>query len=217
NETGIECRWFGPGEMGVNGPVFNLLERLDFALTFDDEPQRPSRDAAGRQAAPYLVPKQRGNLVAHQAVEHAPSLLRVHPVLVDVARMLESLLYGALGDLFEGHATDAVGLVAILLLLFLLLSVAQFFGQVPGDGFAFAVRVGRQIDVVRGQGQLLQLGENLLLAGDDYVFRLEFVVDIDAQRALGQVFDVPERSFDGEALPQIFLDGLGLGRRLDDD
>ena len=132
--------------------------------------------------------------------------------------MLESFLHGALRDLVEGHAADAVGLVAILLLLFLLgLSVAQFLGQVPGDGFAFAVRVRRQIDVVRGQGQLLQLGENLLLAGNDDVFRLEFVVDIDAQRALGQVFDVPERSFDGEALPQIFLDGLGLGRRFDDD
>ena len=98
--------------------------------------------------------------------------------------------------------------------LFLL---AQFLGQMPCDGFAFAVRVRRQIDVVRGQGQLLQPGENLLLAGNDDVFRLEFVVDIDAQRALGQVFDVPERSFDGEALTQIFLDGLGLGRRLDDD
>ena len=34
-KLGIECRWFGPGEMGVNGPVFNLLERLHFALTFE--------------------------------------------------------------------------------------------------------------------------------------------------------------------------------------
>ncbi len=85
---------------------------------------------------------------------------------------------------------------------FLLLSVAQFLGQVPGDGFAFAVRVRRQIDVVRGQGQLLQLGENFLLAGNDDVFRLEIVVDIDAQRALGQVFHVAERGFDREALCQ---------------
>ena len=87
----------------------------------------------------------------------------------------------------------------------------------PGDGFAFAVRVRRKIDAVGGQGQLLQLGENFFLAGNDDVFRLEFVVDIDAQRALGQVLDVPKRSFDDEALAQILLDGLRLGWRFDDD
>ena len=133
--------------------------------------------------------------------------------------MLESLLHGALRDLVEGHAADAVGLVAFLLLLFLLalVSVAQFLGQVPGDGFAFAVRVRRQIDVVRGQGQLLQLGENFLLAGNDDVFRLEIVVDIDAQRALGQVFHVAKRCFDNEAFAQILLNGLRLGGRFDND
>ena len=87
----------------------------------------------------------------------------------------------------------------------------------PGDGFAFAVRVRREIDAVGGQGQLLQLGKNFFLAGDNDVFRFEFVVDVDAQSALGQILNVPERSLDDEALAQILLDGLRLGWRLDDD
>ena len=41
--------------------------------------------------------------------------------------------------------------------------------------------------------------------------------DIDTQRALGQILHVAERGFDREALAQIFLDGLRLGRRFDND
>ena len=84
----------------------------------------------------------------------------------------------------------------------------------PRDGLAFAVRVRRQVDVVRGQSQLLQLGENFLLARNDDVFRLEFVIDVDAQRALGQVFNVAKRRFDNEAFAQILLNGFRLGRAI---
>ena len=85
------------------------------------------------------------------------------------------------------------------------------------NGLAFAVRVRRQIDGVGGGRQLLQLGHNLFFAGDDDVIRLEAVGDIDTQSALGQILHVAERSLDGEALTQIFLDGLRLGRRFDND
>ena len=44
--------------------------------------------------------------------------------------------------------------------------------------------------------QLLQLGENFFFAGNDDVVGLEIVVDIDAERALGQIFDVAERGLD---------------------
>ena len=139
-------------------------------------------------------------------------MLRVHQVLVNVARMLERFLHCTLRDLVKSHAADAVGRVAILLLLFLLTFVllAQFFRKVPCDGFAFAVRIRRQINVVRRQCQLFKLGKNFLLAGNDDVLRLEFVVDVDTQRALGQVFHVTKRCFDNEAFAQILLNGLRL-------
>ena len=86
-----------------------------------------------------------------------------------------------------------------------------------GNGFAFAIRVGREVDRIHALRQLLQLGDNFFFAGNDDVFGLEVIVDVDPERALGQIFHVAERSFDSEALAQIFLDGLRLGRRLDDD
>ena len=86
-----------------------------------------------------------------------------------------------------------------------------------GNGFSFAIRVGREVDGVHAQGQLLQPGDNFLFAGNDNVFGLEVVLDIDPERALGQILHVAERSFDSKALAQIFLDGLRLGGRLDDD
>ena len=89
-------------------------------------------------------------MITHQPVEHTARLLRVHQVLVDVARVLERFLHSALGDLVKCHPANALGFVAIFLLLFLLLgSVAEFLGQVPRDGFAFTVGVRRQIDAVR--------------------------------------------------------------------
>ena len=65
--------------------------------------------------------------------------------------------------------------------------------------------------------QLLQLGQNFFFARNDDIIGLEVVVRIHAQRALGQIFHVAERGFDSKSLTQIFLDGLRLGGRFDDD
>ncbi len=115
-----------------------------------------------------LSHKQRRNLVADQAIEHAAGLLRVHQVAIDVARMEECLLHGALGDLVEGDAADD-GSRRSCFLLAVDRVAAEFLGQVSGDGFAFAVRVRRQIDGVGRLRQLLQPGDNLLFAGNDDV------------------------------------------------
>jgi len=86
-----------------------------------------------------------------------------------------------------------------------------------GDGFAFTVRIRGEIDSVHTSGQLLQPGNNFLFAGDDDVFGFEVVLDIHAESALGQIFDVPERGLNGVAFAQILLNGFRLGGRFDDD
>ena len=75
-------------------------------------------------------------------------------------------------------------------------SAAQFFGKMRGDRFAFAVRVRRQVDSVGALRQLLQLGEHFFFARNDDVFGREVVLDVDAKRLLGQIFNVAERGFD---------------------
>ena len=197
------------------------MERLDLAFAFDDQAQRNGLHAPGGKTAADFIPEQRRDLIAHQAVEHAASLLRVDQVLIDGARMFERCLHGALGDFVESDALNARRRPSSpffsFLAFFLLAVVAEFERQMGGDGLAFAVRIRRQIDGVRRGRQLFQLGDNFLFAGDDDVIRLEVVRDIDAQSALGQILHVAERSFDREALAQIFLDGLRLGRRFDND
>src|SRR6185437_5010151 len=207
--------------MGVDRPVFLLLERFDFALTFNNQSQRYGLNASSGESTTNLVPQQRGDLVSNQAVKHATRLLSINQVAIDLPGMLERFSNGALRDFIEGDPLNAQPVFTsflLLLCLFLAASVArQLFLKVRSDSFAFPVRVRREINRFRRICQLLQLDQNLFFSGDDDVFGIEFIFDVDAQRALGQVLHVPKRSLHGEALSQIFLYGLRLGWRFDDD
>ena len=86
-----------------------------------------------------------------------------------------------------------------------------------GDRLALAVRVRRQVNFVCRGGQLLQFPDDLLFAGNDDVFRVEIVININPQSALGQIFHVAKRRLDRVTLSQILLDGFCLGRRFDND
>jgi hypothetical protein len=79
----------------------------------------------------------------------------------------------------------------------------QFFLQVIADGLAFAVRVGREINVFDTFGGSLELADELLLALDDFVARFETVLDIYRQVLFGKVLDMTEGSFNYELLAQV--------------
>ena len=86
-----------------------------------------------------------------------------------------------------------------------------------GYGFPLTVGVGGEIDGIGRLRQLLQPGNDLLLAGNDHVLGRKIIVEIDPERLLGQVLDVSERGFDVVARAEIFLDRLRFGGRFDDD
>ena len=132
--------------------------------------------------------------------------------------MLEGFLHRLLRDLVEGDTVDDDRFLALLLLALLAAEIvtAKFLGEMRGDGFPFAVRIGRQIDGGGRLRELLQPRQDLLFAGDNDVLGLEVVVDVDTQRLLGQIFDVPQRCFNVEAFTEIFIDRLSLRRRFDD-
>src|SRR5271155_3924106 len=139
--------------------------------------------------------------------------------------MLERSLDGALRDFVEGDAADAravsniVGLLfsALLSLFFLARLFSEFVGEMRGYGFAFAIGIGRKVDVVGRKGKLFELGKYLLFPGNDDILGFEIVFDIDTEAALGQVFHVAVRSIDRESLAQIFLDSFRLSGRFDND
>jgi hypothetical protein len=203
-------------EVGGHRPVFLGHEGLDLALAVADELHGHGLNAARGEAAADLLPQDGAHAVAHQAVEDAPGLLRVHLLLVDVLRLLEGLLDGALRDLVEDHAAEA-----------LLAPHSQGFGEVPADGLALPVGIGGQVDRLRLLGGRAQLVQHLALGGEDGVLDREASLGVDAAddvggvlRALGvlgQVPDVAHGGHDAEVAAEVLVYGLRLGGRLDDD
>jgi hypothetical protein len=82
---------------------------------------------------------------------------------------------------------------------------------------AFAVRVGRKINLVGLGARLLQLLNHFLLARRHDQLRLKgALLQLHAKFVLGQVHDVAHRGAHIESLAQIFFDRLRLGRRFHD-
>ena len=124
---------------------------------------------------------------------------------VQPARVRQGLLHGVGRDFVELNAFDRLGLAL------------QKLGHVPGYGLPFAVGVWRKVGDVGLGGLVLQGADNLLLAGDDVVLRLEAVGLVHAKGAGRQVAHVADAGLHGVGRAKDLAYGLHLGRRLDDD
>ena len=61
-----------------------------------------------------------------------------------------------------------------------------------GDSFAFAIRVGREVDPIRiPRGEILQFGHHVFFPWNDDVRGLEVVLNVDAKLALRQSSTCP--------------------------
>ena len=194
-------------QMCIDRPVFNWIERLDLTFALHDQAESDSLHTAGGESATYLIPEQRGDLVAHDAIEHTAGLLRVHQVAVDGTGIQERSLDGLGRDLIKGDAMDgALGRV-----------VAQLIFKMCRDGLAFAVRIGRQVHSLCTLGQLLEAVHHLyFIRHHDQVGRKTAVFEFDTNLVLGQILHVAQRGFDDVVLTEIFVDRLGLRGRFDD-
>ena len=82
-----------PGlERADDVPVVGGDERHALALALDDEARGDRLNAPGGEALHDLAPQHRRDLVAVEAIEDAPRLLRVDQALVDLARLGERAL-----------------------------------------------------------------------------------------------------------------------------
>ena len=192
-------------QRGVEQPVLLGHKGAYLLFAVDHHARGHALHAAGAEAAADLLPQQRTQLVTHDAVEDAPRLLGVHQVYIYFARRLDALRDHFLRYLVEGHAHGLV------------VGQAEQLLQMPGDGLSLAVRVGREVDDVRLFRALFELGDDVLLALDRDIVRLEAVFYVHAHRALGQVTQVTHAGEDLEVLAQIFLYGSCFRRRLDDN
>ena len=74
----------------------------------------------------------------------------------------------------------------------------------PGDGFAFPVGVGCQVDGIGALGGLGELLDGVLLVLWDFVERCEVFGNVDAEPVLGEVTDVAQEAITLKSLPSIF-------------
>ena len=191
------------------------LERLYLALALDEEPQRDRLDAArGERAvvgARDVLPEERRDLVADDAVEDPARLLRVDERHVDVARLCDGLENGVLRDLVVGDAVERL----------LAGDGLEHFLEVPRDRLSFAVGIACEIDFARRLDGGLEFRDDLLLAFRDFVLRRErpalVARLVDPYRAvlLREIADVADGTLDRELRPEILAYRLRLGGRLD--
>ena len=127
----------------MDRPIFHRNERAYFYLAIDDQAQRHGLHAARGKTPAHLVPKEGGDFVSDEAIQHAARLLRVHEIFVDLARVFKRRLDRFGRDFVEHHPEnifssddrfapgddflDLDGLLAFLLTLFVL-SVGLFDG-----------------------------------------------------------------------------------------
>ena len=176
------------------------MERPDLFLPFADQTHRHRLHASRGKAAVHLPPQPGRQLVAYEPVQHAPGLLRVHTVLIDRFRMLDRFPDRRRRDLMESDAHRRFRIHI------------EKFGQMPGNGFPFAVRVRREKDVFRFIRFLLQLPDHIFPAVRMNVLRPEAVLHIHAERALRQIPQMPHRRHDPVVRAEDPLDRPRFGR-----
>jgi hypothetical protein len=197
------------GERRDQRPVFARLEGLDLELAVADEAQRHRLDATGRARSRQLAPEHGGQGEADEIVEGAAGEIGVDQGLIDLTRVAQSRLHRILGDGVEGHALDRQVLQDALF--------PKRLQHVPGNGLALAVRVGGQDELLGALDRLGDIGDPLRAPVLERPDHAEVVIRVDRAVLGGQIADMPEGGQDLVILAEIFVDRLGLRRRLDDE
>ena len=196
----------GPGRADRRGDFPELLrdEGANLAFAVDDQPHGHRLDPARAQVPRHLAPEQRAELIADEAIEEPACLLGVDHVHVHRPDLAECILHGAFGDFVESDASHPI--------------IAEFESllQVPGDGLALAVGVGRQIDDV-GPGRLaLQVAHGVFLGRYDFIGGRITVLHIQSELPLGKVANMAHACLDDVLGAEELVDRLGLLGALDD-
>ncbi len=208
DQPGGEGRLRFGAQMGDDRPIFACNELFDLELSVADNTQGDRLHPARRARAWQLAPQDRGQGEADQIIERATRPVGVDQGLVDLARIAHRLLDRVLGHRVEHHAIDALVLEQLLAL--------ENFMNVPGDRLALPVRVGRQDHAVGGLHRSADVAQALGGLRVDLPTHGEIVVRVYRTVFGRQIPHMAERGVDAIVLAQIFVDGLRLGRQLDD-
>ena len=192
------------GEFGAQGPIFHRVEFFDLGFALANEAQGHRLYAPRRAAARQFAPQYRRQGKADQIVQRPARQVRIDQLLVQLPRIGKGFQNGGLGDLVEDDALDLDALQKLLLF--------EDFLYVPGNGFAFAVRIGRQIQIIGaldGAGDLVHM---LFRLGIDFPFHGEVVVRAHGTVLRRQITNVAVAGQHLVSVAKIAVDCFGLGR-----
>ncbi len=205
------------GQRRFEIPVRRGAEREPLFLAIDDQPHGHALHAARAQPGLHFLPEHRRQRVAVEPIENAAALLRAHEVLVDILRVGHRVLDRPLRDLVKDDALDRNARL-------------EHFLEMPADRLAFAIGVGREIDLRRAFHRRLQRLHVLPLVVRDDVIGLEVAVGVDADAApllladlvgnlVGRLGQIANVSVAREHFVTVFekpFNRARLGRRLHD-
>ena len=189
-------------QLYIQRPVFLRLESADLIFPIHHQSGSDGLHAACGQTAADFLPQQRGQLIAHDAVEDASCLLGIHQIIIDLTGMRDGFFDYLLGDLVKCH-TPGFGIRQI----------QQFF-QMPGNGLTLTVRVGCEIDGLRGSRSCLQFLDQVFLSLDRDIAGRKISLQIHTHGGFRQIPQMSHTCLDGIIGTQIFSNGLRLGGRL---
>ena len=198
---------FVAAKRGPQQPVGGGPEIPDGVLAVDDHAQGHGLNAARAAGAADGPGNELGDFEAGKAVFHTAGLLGVDQIAVYLRGMGQGVQYGALGHLVVPDAAKRM----------LSGHVFEDLVEVPGNGFALAVRVAGQIDGTAFGRGTAEVGDDLLLILRDDVLRGEPFLNVDAKLKFRQIADVADRGQDDGVFVDVGCDFLRLGRRFDDD
>lgn len=110
-------------------------------------------------------------LITIQTIQHPPRLLRINKIFINIARLLHGAQHGSLRNFAERYAPHG-------------LAASQQCFQVPGNGLAFAVRVGGKQNLFYLFGHALELCHDFLARVREYIRGL-IATEIYAHLACG--------------------------------
>ena len=203
-QRGADLRLAGRQEIGLQGPVFLAAEPFDLGFPLADQAQRHRLHPSGRAAARQFAPQDRRQGEAHQIIQGPAGQIGVHQFLVQVAGVAHGLDHRAFGDLVEHHPLDIDPLER--------LAVLEDAPDMPGNGLSLAVRVGGQDQALRAFDGGNDFTDVFFRLGVGFPVHGEAVIRTDRAVLRRQITDMSVAGDDMIVLPQVLVDGLGLGR-----
>ena len=192
------------GKSGFDSPIFLGNKGTDLLLTLGNDSGRNRLNTSTRKTTLKILPEHLGKLEAYETVKNSSCLLGVNKIHVNLTRILDCFLNSALCNLIEGYTAGSV------------LRNTELTCDVPGNSLSLTVRVGCEEDLVSTLCFLLKLLNNVALATDIYIVRLEIILNVNSKRTLRQITNVTLRCNNLIVRTKVALYCIGLCRRLND-